>query len=109
MLYEDMRPRLCFYPLISFAVYFTHPAHPSCRWQPSEQPLGLFTLIRQEMTNFHFRLDIYFLPPASEEDCMAHYRAQINRFQLPSRIHPPSLHDDPASAQKGFGRSDSFG
>ncbi|KAL2858596.1 hypothetical protein BJY01DRAFT_201378 [Aspergillus pseudoustus] len=75
MLYEDMRSERYLYPLISFAVYFTHPAAAGNHTQ-NNKLLALFVLIRREMTNFHFRLDIYFLPRASEEDCMAHYRAQ---------------------------------
>ncbi|KAJ0418716.1 hypothetical protein BJY00DRAFT_314626 [Aspergillus carlsbadensis] len=75
MLYEDMRPQVRLYPLISFAVYFTHPAAAGNDPEKSNL-LGLFTLIRQETSDFHFRLDIYFLPHGSAEDCMAHYRAQ---------------------------------
>ncbi|KAL2817887.1 hypothetical protein BJX63DRAFT_385345 [Aspergillus granulosus] len=71
-LYEDNDPQISLYPLLSFAVYFTHPA----AGYPQTDMAGLFALLRQEIADFHFRLDVYFLPNASEEDCMKHYRAE---------------------------------
>ncbi|KAL2869007.1 uncharacterized protein BJX67DRAFT_348478 [Aspergillus lucknowensis] len=63
-------------PLFPFAVYFSHPgAIPS----PDESDLvGLFIDIREGglSSDFHFRLDVYFLPGASEVDCKTHYLAE---------------------------------
>lgn len=63
-------------PLFPLVVYFTHPnAIPS----PIATDLGgLLRAIREARINsdFHFRLDVYFLPGASEDDCMTHYLAE---------------------------------
>ncbi|KAI9371093.1 hypothetical protein BJX61DRAFT_548542 [Aspergillus egyptiacus] len=63
-------------PLFPLVVYFTHPnAIPS----PDAADLGgLLRAIREARINsdFHFRLDVYFLPGASEDDCMTHYLAE---------------------------------
>ncbi|CEL02183.1 hypothetical protein ASPCAL03355 [Aspergillus calidoustus] len=71
-IYENNDPQKCLHPLISFAIYFTHPA----AGYPQTDMCGLFNLILQEMANFHFRLDMYFLPNASKGDCIMHYRAE---------------------------------
>ncbi|KAL3440146.1 hypothetical protein BJX65DRAFT_315091 [Aspergillus insuetus] len=59
-------------PLISCSFYFTHPDT-----EPVNLDLeGLFRAIRNQIDDFHVRLDIYFLPGANETDCIAHYRAE---------------------------------
>ncbi|CEL08220.1 hypothetical protein ASPCAL11371 [Aspergillus calidoustus] len=59
-------------PLISCSFYFTHPDT-----EPGSLDLeGLFRAIENQKDDFHVRLDIYFLPGASETDCIAHYRAE---------------------------------
>ncbi|KAL2839288.1 hypothetical protein BJX68DRAFT_272163 [Aspergillus pseudodeflectus] len=59
-------------PLISCSFYFTHPDT-----EPGSLDLaGLFRAIENQKDDFHVRLDIYFLPSASETDCTAHYRAE---------------------------------
>ncbi|KAL2809985.1 hypothetical protein BJX63DRAFT_434740 [Aspergillus granulosus] len=80
-IWEDHEPCTSLYPLISFSIYFTHPA----AGDPRTDMPGLFSLIRQEIVNFYFRLDFYFLPNASRETCMAHYRAEM--------ANAPSYHD----------------
>ncbi|KAL3442820.1 hypothetical protein BJX65DRAFT_312434 [Aspergillus insuetus] len=100
-IYEDNNPQKSLHPLISFAIYFTHPA----AGYPQTDMRGLFSLIRQEMRNFYIRLDIYFLPDASKEYCMAHHRAEKATAQkshivldfvqrrLRNRLtQPPALH-----------------
>ncbi|KAL4925046.1 uncharacterized protein BDV17DRAFT_300546 [Aspergillus undulatus] len=63
-------------PLFPLVVYFRHPnAIPS----PDVTDLGgLLRAIREARINsdFHFRLDVYFLPGASEDDCKTHYLAE---------------------------------
>ncbi|KAL2814807.1 hypothetical protein BJX63DRAFT_442393 [Aspergillus granulosus] len=62
-------------PLFPFVVYFTHP---STKQTPEATDLvGLYDAIRYPLINpdLHFRLDVYFLPGASEEDCKEHYLA----------------------------------
>jgi hypothetical protein len=71
-IYEDNDAQKSLHPLIPFAIYFTNPG---AGYPQTDMP-GLFSLIRQEMTNLYFRLDIYFLPNASKEVCIAHYRAE---------------------------------
>ncbi|KAL3460233.1 hypothetical protein BJX64DRAFT_300702 [Aspergillus heterothallicus] len=103
-------------PLFPLAVYFTHPnAIPS----PDATDLGgLLRAIREARINsdFHFRLDVYFLPGASEDDCKTHYLAErasradyetlirdfsARIFQLKSQRGSRSavLHDDSSHAQ----------
>jgi hypothetical protein len=51
-------------PLISCAFYFTNP-----HTKPGNLDLaGLFRAVRNRKDDFHVRLDIYFLPGASETD-----------------------------------------
>jgi hypothetical protein len=61
-------------PLYSFAIYFTHPETSS----ETVDAAGLFTALRSDnpMANRPciYRLDIYFLPNAGEEDFVTHYR-----------------------------------
>jgi hypothetical protein len=63
-------------PLFPLVVYFTHPsALPS----PDATDLGgLLRAIREARidSDFHFRLDVYFLPGASQDDCKTHYLAE---------------------------------
>jgi hypothetical protein len=59
-------------PLISCSFYFTHPDTEPGNLDPKE----LFRAIRNQQDDFHVRLDIYFLPGATETDCIAHYRAE---------------------------------
>jgi hypothetical protein len=57
-------------PLISCSFYFTHPDA-----EPGNADLdleGLFRAVRNQQDDFHVRLDIYFLPGATETDCIAH-------------------------------------
>jgi hypothetical protein len=61
-------------PLISCSFYFTHPDT-----EPGNADLdleGLFRAVRNQQDDFHVRLGIYFLPGATETDCIAHYRAK---------------------------------
>ncbi|KAL4930763.1 uncharacterized protein BDV17DRAFT_258525 [Aspergillus undulatus] len=58
-------------------VYFTHP---NMIAGPERTDLvGLYNVIRKPMQaqnhNFHFRLDVYFLPGGDKTDCKAHYLA----------------------------------
>ncbi|BCS27785.1 uncharacterized protein APUU_60833S [Aspergillus puulaauensis] len=60
-------------PLFPLVVYFTHP---NAIASPDATDLGgLLRAIREASINsdFHFRLDVYFLPGASEDDCKTHY------------------------------------
>ncbi|KAL2788942.1 hypothetical protein BJX66DRAFT_339756 [Aspergillus keveii] len=56
-------------PLVSFSFYFTHPD--ACRNQ--EDLVALHDSIEPVMDSFHARFDMYFLPGATEDDCVAHY------------------------------------
>ncbi|KAL4807200.1 hypothetical protein BDV18DRAFT_137149 [Aspergillus unguis] len=61
-------------PLFPLVVYFTHP-----NAVPTDVDLGaLLRAIREAKidSDFHFRLDVYFLPGASEDDCKTHYLAE---------------------------------
>ncbi|KAL2803417.1 hypothetical protein BJX63DRAFT_411978 [Aspergillus granulosus] len=63
-------------PLFPFVVYFTHPdTTPSSE---TADLAGLLGAIRESKIDcdFHFRLDVYFLPGAGEDDCKAHYLAE---------------------------------
>lgn len=58
-------------PLFSFAVYFTHPVVTPENTDVS----GLFEEIKScNPDGFDVRFDMYFLPSATHEDCMRHYR-----------------------------------
>ncbi|KAL2846151.1 hypothetical protein BJY01DRAFT_263366 [Aspergillus pseudoustus] len=63
-------------PLFPFVLYFTHPDT-----LPSPQATGLTGLYEALRgsgpipRNFHFRLDVYFLPGGTEDECKAHYLA----------------------------------
>ncbi|KAL2830511.1 hypothetical protein BDW59DRAFT_158425 [Aspergillus cavernicola] len=67
-------------PLVQFSIYFTH-AHSHPDSHPGGYPdkadlVGLHDKIRDTMEDFHFRLDIYFLPGGQETDCISHYKAE---------------------------------
>ncbi|KAL2822659.1 hypothetical protein BJX63DRAFT_427216 [Aspergillus granulosus] len=63
-------------PLFPFVLYFTNPDT-----LPSPEATGLAGLYEALRgpgpipRNFHFRLDVYFLPGGTEDDCKAHYFA----------------------------------
>ncbi|KAL4864774.1 hypothetical protein BDV12DRAFT_7602 [Aspergillus spectabilis] len=62
-------------PLFPLVVYFTHP-----NAIPSPDATNLGSLLRaiweaRINSDFHFRLDVYFLPGASKDDCKTHYLA----------------------------------
>ncbi|OJJ04876.1 hypothetical protein ASPVEDRAFT_137144 [Aspergillus versicolor CBS 583.65] len=65
-------------PLMNFNFYFTHPEGPL----PDSEELGINLIsmhdhiLPQGPEPFHFRLDVYFLPGASTQDCMVHYGAE---------------------------------
>lgn len=65
-------------PLMNFNFYFTHPEGPLP--DSEELRINLISMhdhiLPQGPEPFHFRLDIYFLPSASTQDCMVHYGAE---------------------------------
>ncbi|RMJ21576.1 hypothetical protein PHISP_07556 [Aspergillus sp. HF37] len=83
-------------PLFSFALYFTHadasPGHTDM--------VGILGQITGAYSDFSIRLDIYFLPNASESACIDHYhgeesargsyKAQLKMFRACPRdeVHP---------------------
>ncbi|KAL2855432.1 hypothetical protein BJY01DRAFT_204129 [Aspergillus pseudoustus] len=60
-------------PLFAFAVYFTHP-----RATPKSANMqSLCEAITPPLPSFrHIRFDMYFLPDATTEDCVAHYTVE---------------------------------
>ncbi|CEN61010.1 hypothetical protein ASPCAL07679 [Aspergillus calidoustus] len=103
MVFENYTP-IPLPPLLLFVIYFTHPYT-----VPSATDLqGLYKALTGYEDDVYPRLDVYFLPGATEMDCLAHYageqsargsyKAQIARFQelrsgsslgLPSPPAPP--------------------
>ncbi|KAL4868250.1 hypothetical protein BDV12DRAFT_197472 [Aspergillus spectabilis] len=67
-------------PLVQFSIFFTHlDSHPDSHSSGYPEKADLTALhdqIRNAMEEFHFRLDIYFLPGAQETDCISHYQAE---------------------------------
>ncbi|KAL4929019.1 uncharacterized protein BDV17DRAFT_298321 [Aspergillus undulatus] len=65
-------------PLINFNVYFTHPDGPLPDFEDLRDNLvDMYDYILSEgLELFHFRLDVYFLPNASRQDCTVHYAAE---------------------------------
>ncbi|KAK1144609.1 hypothetical protein N8T08_004912 [Aspergillus melleus] len=65
-------------PLFNFNIYFTHPDGPLA--QPSDMKDDLRAMLARIRTDGcnddSYRLDVYFLPNASSEDCIAHYEAE---------------------------------
>ena len=69
MVFENLEP-FPLPPLYSFAIYFTHPV-------ATPDMVGFFQQLMSEYgdsDDFAIRLDIYFLPSATYEDCISHYR-----------------------------------
>lgn len=63
-------------PLFSFAIYFTHPAVTP----DNSDALGLFKEIKAyNEDGFDVRFDTYFLPSATNEDCIQHYHDEKAR------------------------------
>ncbi|KAL4986482.1 hypothetical protein BDW68DRAFT_163066 [Aspergillus falconensis] len=59
-------------PLYAFAIYFTHTdASPD-----SVDPAALFSAINRPSGTLEIRLELFFLPNATVEDCIAHYRGE---------------------------------
>jgi hypothetical protein len=84
-------------PLWSFHYYITFGA------TPSTSPILPSALIKATksplLEPYPFRLDIYFLPGASTEDCMAHYRAErASRLSAAPPRNFIETYRDPASA-----------
>ncbi|KAL2815974.1 hypothetical protein BJX63DRAFT_154126 [Aspergillus granulosus] len=60
-------------PLFAFAVYFTHPG----TTPGSANMQSLCEAITPPLPNFgHIRFDMYFLPGATTEECVAHYNVE---------------------------------
>ncbi|KAL2810802.1 hypothetical protein BJX63DRAFT_400946 [Aspergillus granulosus] len=101
-------------PLYPFVIYFTYPTATAT---PEDADLaGLYKAIRDPMqgSQSHFRLDAYFLPGASNDDCKAHYvaarstrpdyksllqefvaKARNNHFSPPPKRLPGMVYPDP--------------
>lgn len=65
-------------PLFNFNIYFTHPEGPLAQTSDLEDDIrDLLAWIRTDgCDDDSYRLDVYFLPNASSEDCIAHYEAE---------------------------------
>lgn len=65
-------------PLFNLNIYFTHSDGPLAQTDNIEDDLrAMHTQIRADgFDDDHYRLDIYFLPNASSEDCIAHYEVE---------------------------------
>lgn len=63
---------------MNFNVYFTHPEGPLPDFEELENNLvAMHDHIWSEgLEPFYFRFDVYFLPNASTQDCMVHYKAE---------------------------------
>ncbi|KAI7787156.1 hypothetical protein LA080_000492 [Diaporthe eres] len=97
--------------LYSFSFYFTHPDAS----RDTSHAAGLYeTLTRgsiYDSNDVEFRLDLYFLPNASQDDCIAHYRAEKDaRGTYQAQVdavasgdaQPPSAGDDGGSRLPGL-------
>lgn len=62
--------------LYSFSVYFTHPDASPDTSHAEELYRTLISGPHYQTNSVEFRLDFYFLPGASQDDCIAHYRAE---------------------------------
>ncbi|KAL4746389.1 hypothetical protein BDW72DRAFT_185037 [Aspergillus terricola var. indicus] len=59
-------------PLYAFAIYFTHTdASPD-----NVDPAALFSAINRPSGTLEIRLELFFLPKATVEDCIAHYHGE---------------------------------
>ncbi|KAL4907747.1 hypothetical protein BDW74DRAFT_175527 [Aspergillus multicolor] len=85
-------------PLYGFAIYFTHPdASPE-----NVDPEALFNATKRPSGALEIRLDLFFLPNATVEECTAHYngekvqrgdyRAQVTAVE--SDATPPPTADE---------------
>ncbi|RDW92949.1 uncharacterized protein DSM5745_00271 [Aspergillus mulundensis] len=65
-------------PLMNITIYFTHPEGPLP--QPADLEADLRAMHAQitadGLDEFHYRLDVYFLPAADNDACIAHYQAE---------------------------------
>ncbi|KAK7699878.1 hypothetical protein SLS64_011308 [Diaporthe eres] len=98
--------------LYSFSFYFTHPE----AFTDTSHAAELYdTLTRgsiYDSNDVEFRLDLYFLPNASQDDCIAHYRAekdargtyqaQVDAAASDVDAQPPSAGDDVGSRLPGL-------
>lgn len=63
-------------PLFSFPIYFVHPAATHARIERVAAEFLDAIMDQQCLNGKIVRLDVYFLPGAREEDCVAHYHAE---------------------------------
>lgn len=66
-------------PLVNFNIYCTHPEGALPQAEDLEDELrAMHAQIATDGfdDDDHYRLDVYFLPNASNEDCIAHYQAE---------------------------------
>ncbi|KAL4904300.1 hypothetical protein BDW74DRAFT_185626 [Aspergillus multicolor] len=65
-------------PLVNITIYFTHPESPLLKLADLEDDLrAMHTRIAADgLEEYHYRLDIFFQPGASDEACIAHYQAE---------------------------------
>ncbi|KAI9043622.1 uncharacterized protein KD926_003392 [Aspergillus affinis] len=65
-------------PLTNLSIYFTHPEGPLPETEDFEDDLrAMHAQIRTDgFDDDNYRLEVYFLPNASNEDCIAHYQAE---------------------------------
>lgn len=62
--------------LYSFSIYFTHPDTSPDNCHAAELYRTITQASRYDTNDVEFRLDLYFIPGASQEDCMKHYRTE---------------------------------
>lgn len=65
-------------PLINLNIYYTHPGGPLPQTEGLEDDLREMhaQIAAEGFDDDHYRLDVYFLPSNSNEDCIAHYQAE---------------------------------
>ncbi|KAL3491218.1 hypothetical protein BJX62DRAFT_205743 [Aspergillus germanicus] len=94
-------------PLFPFIIYFTN----SQTLPDSIDLRGLYLALKMKVDEVHPRLDVYFLPGATEMDCLVHYqreqvargcyRAQIDAFEDYSSRHFSKFHLAPQPPRPG--------
>lgn len=92
--------------LYSFSFYFTHPDASPDTSHAAELYNTLTRGSIYDTNDVEFRLDLYFLPNASQDDCIAHYRAEKDaRGTYQAQVDAVASGDSqPSASNDGGGR-----